>query len=105
MDIEMVAGQHVQRGIVRQSKAERLGVVGIAMNCRELVRRRRLRLDACYRDHAAIIRVRHGSRNRDSLSTLQLWERIPAIWMNHFGFMRPKSVRTCAFKARLESNT
>ncbi len=59
VNVKMIAGQHVQRGVVRQGKTERLRVAGIVMNGRELVRHGSLRFDA--RDgsliHGAIIRV------------------------------------------------
>ena len=59
VDVQMIAGQHVQRGVVRQVKAERLRVVGIAMNGCEFVGHRRLRLDARdrSRSHHFIIRA------------------------------------------------
>ena len=46
MDVEVVARQQVQRGVVRQGKAKRLCIVGIAMNRGQLVGCGRLRRDA-----------------------------------------------------------
>lgn len=63
MDVQMIPGQHVQRGIVRQCKTECFGVMGVTMNRRELVRRGSFGFDARDLDHAAIIRAENGGRN------------------------------------------
>ena len=46
VDEQMIAGQHVQGGVVRQGKAKRLRIMGVVMNSREFIRYGRLRLDA-----------------------------------------------------------
>lgn len=70
MDVEMIAGQQVQRGLVRQRKTKRLRVVRVAMNRGELVWRRSLGLDTCDRVHALILRAWQSCRNRDSMRIL-----------------------------------
>ena len=37
MDAQVIAGQYVQRGVVRQGKAKPLRIVSILMNSREFV--------------------------------------------------------------------
>ena len=61
--VEMIAGKHVQRGILGQREAKRLCVMRILVHRRQLIGRGHLRLDACHLVHALIIRVRQRGRN------------------------------------------
>ena len=69
-DVKMIAGQHIQCSVVGQGKAERLRVVSVLSDGRELVGGRLFGLDARdgFRSHASIIRRRRDDRNwRDGL--------------------------------------
>ena len=61
MHVEMIAGKHVQRGVVRQGKAQRLGVVGVLMHRRQLVGGGHFRLDAGDRIHSGYLYRPAGS--------------------------------------------